>query len=185
MNPVLKNLRAGKATDEDYEFVEGLIRSGACEDLHRYLGAYIEFAPNLMAEELIQLALETNDQYFVSEVVNNLAYRYYSSDAYKNLVWHGLFWPFQDPGHDVLSATLSRLPRYFPASAEIKAVLLGHLASDDPIIRDVVAEVAQEYLGVPSNEVCRTMGEGDLLDQLDPSVRRWLESSSEETPRRA
>lgn len=160
----------------DASHVERLITEGDVQSLRTHLVGYLKFSPSPRSEDLISLAMASNDQYFVSEVLKNLDYCGYRSCRFTELVRHALAWPFPDFMDIVRLAALNRIPNHLAQDPTMRGFLGSMLQAEDPIVRDAVVEVAQRLAGLADHEVVRGYGLGDLLERVDSRVRNWLDA---------
>ncbi len=171
------DLRTGSPSEKTLSDIRILLGNADIERLNYLLVVYIEHAPlnGDEAESIVRLAHATDNAYFVEETLKGMSYRYYDSPTYRSLILHCLEWPHHDFINSIELAAINRLPKYFVLTPELRKVLAARLKSENPVVRDAVAEAVQAYAGVPDREIWRTNGDGNLFSLLPPAMQKLLD----------
>ncbi len=170
----LERLRAGTASQAEISEIENSFRIADCAAIERYIVPFFKTVRNLDIDLLVSVAQRCRTPYIVSEVINGIRYRGLRSQSFLNLLKEVFSDQFEDYDYDILMAALYAMSDYAESETQIKPILKEHLASPSAVIRDVVVEVAQIYLGVPYQSRLQTKGDGNLISRVEPRIRNWL-----------
>ena len=160
----------------DFKAMEAKLSSGDDFAAEEVISNYIKYVDIPNIPMLMSLLKNSASYYVKSEIVKGLSYNGWSGDDFREIVLIYADGVEGDEDDLLRLSALSAMPSIVPKELA-RDKLISALYSENEIVRDAAVESAQIYCDIDPSKRRWGAGRGDLIDRVDPIVRRWMSHS--------
>lgn len=160
----------------DTKAIESELLTGDDVVAEKLISSYIKYVDIPNISMLMSLLKNSTSFYVKSEIIKGLSYNGWNDNDFRDLILNYASGIEGDEDDLVRLSALSAMPSVVPKDLA-RSKLVSALYSENEIVRDAAVEAAQIYCDIDPDKRKWGAGRGDLIDRVDPIVRRWMNHS--------